>query len=207
MPNPSPPDMLFLDRVASPIGAMLVVHDAQARLRALEFDDCEPRLLELLRLHYGKCSLHDRAAPDMIRQALADYFAGDLGTIGRIEVATAGTPFQRDVWAALRTIRAGTTMSYGALARRLGRPSAVRAVGTANGANPISIVVPCHRVIGADASLTGYGGGLERKRWLLTHEGAAFRADPSQHSPSRRQVASPRHNEHGRCRARAVTSR
>jgi len=179
MRNPSPPDTLFLDRVPSPIGAMLVVHDAQARLRALEFDDCEPRLLALLRLHYGNCPLHDRPAPAMIRQALAGYFAGDTGAIDRIEVATAGTPFQRDVWAALRTIRTGTTMSYGALARRLGRPSAVRAVGAANGANPISVVVPCHRVIGADASLTGYGGGLERKRWLLTHEGAAFKDVPS----------------------------
>jgi methylated-DNA-[protein]-cysteine S-methyltransferase len=179
MRNPSPPDTLFLDRVPSPIGAMLVVHDAQARLRALEFDDCEPRLLALLRLHYGDCRLHDRPAPAMIRQALTGYFAGDIGVIDRIEVATGGTPFQRDVWAALRTIRAGTTMSYGALARRLGRPSAVRAIGAANGANPISVVVPCHRVIGADAGLTGYGGGLERKRWLLTHEGAAFKDVPS----------------------------
>ena len=207
MRNRSLPDTLFLDRIDSPIGAMLVVHDAQARLRALEFADCEPRLLELLRHHYGHCSLHDRPAPPIICRALADYFAGDIGAIDRIEVATAGTPFQRAVWAALRTIRAGTTASYGALARRLGRPRAVRAVGAANGANPISIVVPCHRVIGADASLTGYGGGLERKRWLLTHEGAAFKDVPSQHSPARRPGAAPRHSEHGRRRARAVTSR
>ncbi len=86
----------------------------------------------------------------------------------------AGTPFQRDVWAALREIPVGKTLSYGALAAKIGRPKAVRAVGLANGANPIGIVVPCHRVIGADSSLTGYGGGLDRKRWLLNHEGAHY---------------------------------
>jgi methylated-DNA-[protein]-cysteine S-methyltransferase len=171
MRTPSPPEKLFLDRIASPIGAMLVVHDPQERLRALEFHDCEGRLLQLLRIHYGQNTLHDRRGPASIRDAFAAYFAGDLGAIDRIEVATAGTPFQREVWAALRTIRAGTTMSYGALARHIRRPKAVRAVGTANGSNPVSIVVPCHRVIGADASLTGYGGGIERKRWLLAHEG------------------------------------
>ena len=85
---------------------------------------------------------------------------------------TAGTAFQREVWAALRTIPTGETTTYGRLASQLGRPKAMRAVGMANGANPISIIVPCHRVIGANASLTGYGGGLERKRWLLRHEGA-----------------------------------
>jgi methylated-DNA-[protein]-cysteine S-methyltransferase len=86
----------------------------------------------------------------------------------------AGTSFQRSVWAALRTIRCGETTSYGRLAAMLGRPKAMRAVGMANGSNPVSIIVPCHRVIGADSSLTGYGGGVERKRWLLQHEGAVF---------------------------------
>ena len=89
-----------------------------------------------------------------------------------LPVVTAGTPFQRAVWAALRQIPVGTTLSYGALAERIGRKAAVRAVGAANGANPVAVVVPCHRVIGADGSLSGYGGGLERKRWLLAHEGA-----------------------------------
>src|SRR5262249_23027417 len=89
-------------------------------------------------------------------------------------VATRGTIFQREVWAALRRIPVGATLSYGALARELGRPRAIRAVGLANGANPIGIVVPCHRVIGSNASLTGYGGGIERKRWLLEHEGVRF---------------------------------
>jgi methylated-DNA-[protein]-cysteine S-methyltransferase len=175
MPSPLPPDALFLDRLPSPVGAMLVVHDEQARLRAIEFHDCEARLKHLLRIHYGERPLREKPAPAIIRDAMARYFAGDLRAIDRIEVATMGTRFQRDVWAALRTIHPGTTLSYGALAARIGRPKAVRAVGAANGSNPICVVVPCHRVIGADASLTGYGGGIERKRWLLTHEGAAFK--------------------------------
>jgi methylated-DNA-[protein]-cysteine S-methyltransferase len=174
MPMPSllPPDALFLDRLPSPVGAMLVVHDERGLLRAIEFHDREARLTQLLRIHYGPRTLSERRAPGMIRDTLADYFAGDLHAIDRIEVATMGTRFQRDVWAALRTIRPGSTLSYGALAARIGHPKAVRAVGAANGANPISVVVPCHRVIGADGSLTGYGGGIERKRWLLSHEGA-----------------------------------
>jgi methylated-DNA-[protein]-cysteine S-methyltransferase len=175
-----PPEKLFLDRIASPIGAMLVVHDSKERLRALEFHDCEPRLLQLLRIHYGHKTLHSRRAPSSLRDAFAAYFAGDLGAIDGVEVATAGTPFQREVWAALRTIRVGTTMSYSALARQIGRPKAVRAVGAANGSNPVSIVVPCHRVIGADASLTGYGGGIERKRWLLEHEGVVAKGTRAQ---------------------------
>jgi methylated-DNA-[protein]-cysteine S-methyltransferase len=175
MPSPSLPDALFLDRVPSPIGAMLVVHDTQGRLRAIEFDDCDARLMQLLRLHYGPRALCERQAPVMIRDALASYFAGNLRAIDCIEVATMGTQFQRDVWAALRTIGPGNTLSYSALAARIDRPKAIRAVGAANGSNPISVVVPCHRVIGADASLTGYGGGIERKRWLLSHEGAVFK--------------------------------
>jgi methylated-DNA-[protein]-cysteine S-methyltransferase len=106
---------------------------------------------------------------------LAAYFAGDFAVIDAVPVMTAGTSFQRQVWAALRKIRPGTTLGYGALASNWDIRSQARAVGLANGANPIAIVVPCHRVIGADAGLTGYGGGIDRKKWLLTHEGAAFK--------------------------------
>jgi methylated-DNA-[protein]-cysteine S-methyltransferase len=105
-----------------------------------------------------------------IGSALAAYFGGDLGALGAVAVDPDGTPFQRRVWAALRTIPAGETRSYGELARRIGHPSASRAVGAANGANPIWVVVPCHRVIGASGALTGYAGGLDVKRWLLAHE-------------------------------------
>jgi methylated-DNA-[protein]-cysteine S-methyltransferase len=101
------------------------------------------------------------------------YFKGDIAAIDNLPVETAGTPFQTSVWRALRRIRGGKTISYAELARRIGKPRAVRAAGLANGQNPISIVVPCHRVIGSDGSLTGYGGGLPRKKWLLEHEGGS----------------------------------
>jgi methylated-DNA-[protein]-cysteine S-methyltransferase len=165
----------LVEHVPSPIGMLLLLTDDDDRVRVLEFDDHEFRFERSLRLHYGrdKTRLADRPAPSSARLALERYFAGDLTAIDSIEVATAGTPFQRTVWAALRAIPVGETRSYAGLAAAIGRPRAVRAVGLANGANPIAIIVPCHRVIGADASLTGYGGGLPRKRWLLVHEGAA----------------------------------
>jgi methylated-DNA-[protein]-cysteine S-methyltransferase len=107
---------------------------------------------------------------------LSAYFRGNLDRLGEIKWRVGGTDFQRSVWNALPSIPAGTTMSYGALATRLKVPKAVRAVGHANGANPLSVVIPCHRLIGADGSLTGYGGGIERKRWLLAHEGVSLKA-------------------------------
>jgi len=170
--------ILYADRLESTIGTLLLIHDREGHVRALDFHDFESRMRRLLRLHYGAegndFAVEDRAAPTTIRRAISDYFSGDLCAVNSIPVTTGGTSFQRDVWAALRTIEAGTTLSYGALARQLGRPKSVRAVGSANGANPVAIVVPCHRVIGADGSLTGYGGGISRKRWLLTHEGVAL---------------------------------
>lgn len=163
---------LLLDRVVTPIGAMLIVTDCEGRLRALDWSDYDERLRRLLHRYYGagKFMLNDGDAANDIRNALDRYFDGDLGALKTIRVETGGTPFQREVWAALREIPAGTTVGYGVLAQSIGRPSAARAVGLANGANPIGIVVPCHRVIGANAALTGYAGGLERKRWLLEHE-------------------------------------
>ena len=111
-------------------------------------------------------------AAQRILAALRAYFAGGLDALDAVHVdPLGGTPFQRRVWRALRAIPPGTTVSYGTLARRIRSPKAVRAVGAANGANPVPIVLPCHRVVGADGSLTGYGGGLARKRWLLRHEG------------------------------------
>ncbi len=99
------------------------------------------------------------------------YFKGDGPSSRNCPSKTAGTPFQRSVWKRAAQDQCGTTISYAELARRIGRPTAVRAVGLANGQNPISVVVPCHRVIGSNGSLTGYGGGLPRKKWLLEHEG------------------------------------
>ncbi|MEA2746669.1 MAG: methylated-DNA-[protein]-cysteine S-methyltransferase [Myxococcales bacterium] len=164
-----------LDRVATPIGTMLVVTDREGCLRALDWQEYEARMHRLLRLHYGKDGvvLDEGRAPAAVRDALEAYFKGDLSALDTLPVATGGTAFQREVWAALRAIPAGETLSYGALAKKIARPAAVRAVGLANGANPIGVVVPCHRVIGANATLTGYAGGIERKRWLLTHEGVS----------------------------------
>jgi len=175
-----PTDCFFLENLNTPTGPMLIVTDEQDRLRALDWKDHEPRMYRLLGRHYGGAPAHlaTRRAPSMARRSLEAYFAGEIVAIDQVSVETAGTEFQQTVWAALRTIPAGRTLSYGELARRIGRPSAVRAVGLANGANPTGIVVPCHRVIGADHSLTGYGGGIERKRWLLEHEGVELRATP-----------------------------
>lgn len=163
---------LFLDRAPSPIGEMLLVSDTQGRLRAADFHDHEPRMLRLLRLHYGAVRLEPNAAPTATRSALAAYFDGDLAALATIRWTTGGTAFQQAVWRALGDVAPGTTMTYAALAARIGKPAAVRAVGAANGANPLSIVVPCHRLVGANGALTGYGGGVERKAWLLAHEGA-----------------------------------
>lgn len=164
---------LFVDQVASPIGTILLAWDNHA-LRALDFVDYEPRLHRLLRLGYGVCELMPERAPADIRHPLAAYFSGELTALSAIRVATNGTPFQQQVWQALRDIPAGSTTTYGELAVRIGRPGASRAVGMANGSNPVGIVLPCHRVIGASGALTGYGGGLDRKRWLLAHEQASL---------------------------------
>jgi methylated-DNA-[protein]-cysteine S-methyltransferase len=162
----------LIERIPTPIGEMRIVADDAGKLRATDWDDCEERMLRLLERQYGKDRVRlepQRKLPGL-RDALKRYFAGELAAIEDLPTETAGTDFQRSVWRELRKIPAGTVISYGTLAQRIQRPKAVRAVGLANGANPIGVVVPCHRVIGADGSLTGYGSGIERKRWLLDHE-------------------------------------
>lgn len=165
------PESFDLDRLPTPIGTALLVTDADGHLRALDWEDYAPRMEQLLRLHYGAVNLREARAPRDMRSALSGYFKGDLDRLATVEWRVAGTPFQQKVWHALAKIPAGTTLSYGALAAKLKMPKAGRAVGHANGSNPISVVVPCHRLIGADGSLVKYGGGLARKRWLLQHEG------------------------------------
>ena len=134
----------------------------------------------MLERQYGAdgFALEPARNPAGLTAAIDAYFGGDLTAIDALPVEMVGTPFQRAVWTALRGIPVGTALSYSELARRIGRPSAVRAVGLANGANPVAVVVPCHRVVGADGTLVGYGGGLTRKRWLLAHESAASQAWP-----------------------------
>jgi methylated-DNA-[protein]-cysteine S-methyltransferase len=176
MPEP----LKFLtDRFDTPIGEMIIVADHDGNLRAVEWTDHEERLQKSLRLHYGRngFKLEPSHNPSGLSDVMKRYFEGELSAITELPVRTAGTPFQREVWRALREIPHGTTVSYGKLAKQIGRPNAVRAVGLANGSNPIGVVVPCHRVIGSNGSLTGYGGGIERKRWLLEHENKHQPAD------------------------------
>ena len=162
--------MIETTSLSSPVGH-LHVGVRKGRLCVLELTG-EPRF----RRRLSRCGepVEPARSPEAERilHALRDYFAGDVRALDAIEVdPLGGTAFQRRVWRALRSIPPGTTVSYRTLARRVRAPKAMRAVGAANGANPVPIVLPCHRVIGADGSLTGYGGGLARKRWLLEHEG------------------------------------
>jgi methylated-DNA-[protein]-cysteine S-methyltransferase len=168
------PDTLHLlfDRVSTPIGPIMIAVDRQGNLRTALFTEDEQVIRRQLRLHYGDrgFALEPANDPCGLTVAISSYFTGQLHVIDTIPVETGGTPFQRQVWRALREIPCGATSSYRELARRIGHPAAVRAVGAANGANPVAVIVPCHRVIGSNGSLTGYGGGIERKRWLLDHE-------------------------------------
>ncbi len=158
-------------RVDSPIGP-LTIGARGGRVCILHFGDRERPVRETLARWYpGEAAARDRD-PAGAASALRAYFAGDLAALDSVAVELNGTEFQRRVWETLRSVRAGTTASYSDIARAIGVPAAVRAVGAANGANPVAIIVPCHRIIGANGSLTGYGGGLSRKRWLLRHETA-----------------------------------
>ncbi|WP_333591343.1 methylated-DNA--[protein]-cysteine S-methyltransferase [Brevundimonas sp.] len=167
------PEILTLERLPSPVGEVLLVTDAQGAVRALDFADFEDRMRRLLARHAPGGEVVEGRADARARAAVAAYFGGDARAFDGVAVKTAGTDFQEAVWAALRAIPAGETRSYGQLAAAVGRPRAVRAAGAANGQNPVAVLNPCHRVIGANGTLTGYAGGLERKTWLLAHEGAA----------------------------------
>ncbi|HYU41935.1 MAG TPA: methylated-DNA--[protein]-cysteine S-methyltransferase [Vicinamibacteria bacterium] len=160
-------------RFTTPVGD-LAAFTREGALCALSFADGRYDPLAFLRARFG--TVHTSAEDPLdVTGRFRDYFRGQLDALDRLPVDTGGTPFQRRVWDMLRTIPAGTTLSYLEVARRVGAEDAVRAVGAANGANPVAIVIPCHRVIGADGRLVGYGGGLDRKRWLLAHEKATIR--------------------------------
>ena len=163
-------EVLTLEVLLTPIGEIDVVADAEGRLRVLEFHDQPQRLARALRLHHRGQAVETGAAPATVRDGLAAYFGGELAALKTVPWTIGGTAFQHQVWNALVEIPLGEATTYARLADKIGRPSAVRAVGLANGANPIAVVVPCHRVIGTGGSLTGYGGGIARKRWLLAHE-------------------------------------
>lgn len=164
--------LLQLSRIdmPEPVGSVLVVTDGHG-LVALEFGAPEERLMRLLQQRFGPdVALTKVRGEGRYDSAVRAYFAGDFTALAQVPLNGGGTPFQQRVWAALREIPAGETRSYGDIAARIGSPGAARAVGLANSLNPISLAVPCHRVIGSTGALTGYGGGIARKQWLLAHE-------------------------------------
>lgn len=162
--------ILRIDRIESPIGVLTLVAGPDVLL-ALDFEECRDRLLAPLLARYPDVSMVEAADPNGYSGRIRAYLDGDLRAIDEIPVEPGGTPFQRSVWSALRAIPAGTATSYGALASKLGRPGASRAVGAANARNPICLVIPCHRLVSSTGTLIGYSGGLHRKRWFLAHEG------------------------------------
>lgn len=175
-PRLPPPVALDIDEIASPIGGVLIVVAGRV-LVALDFADCSARMHQLLEHRIGGVPMRRRRDPAGIGDRVRAYFAGDLHALQDVPVAMYGTPFQEQAWRALRTVPPGSILSYAEQAARLGRSQAARAVGRANALNPIAIAIPCHRLVGASGALTGYAGGLERKRWLLRHEGVAVADD------------------------------
>ncbi|SFT46178.1 methylated-DNA--[protein]-cysteine S-methyltransferase [Mesorhizobium sp. YR577] len=166
---------LIAETIDTPIGRLVLLADGDGSLCAAEFEDCGHRLDRWLRRRFGPDGyvLVPGHVPAATAKAFSDYFAGKLVALDEIAVALSGTDFQNAVWQALRRVEPGKRLAYSALAAHIGKPKAIRAVGAANGANPLSIVVPCHRLVGAGGDLVRYGGGLERKRWLLDHEANA----------------------------------
>ncbi len=161
---------LRYDEVTSPIGKILVAL-FDDHLAALDFEGYSDRLHRLLERRFGPYLFSSERNPAGIRDAVRNYFDGDLNAFGKTSLALHGSPFQERAWQALRTIPPGQCATYAEQAVKIGAPRAARAVGHANALNPIAIAIPCHRVIGTSRSLTGYAGGLDRKRWLLAHEG------------------------------------
>lgn len=167
---------LHVDHLPSPVGDITLVARA-GRLCALDFFDPDGLRARLAR-RFGALRLSERSDPAGITSRLRAYFEGRLDAIEEIAVDAGGTPFQQRVWQALRAVPCGETRSYRDIAEAIGRPGATRAVGNANHRNPVGIVIPCHRVVGADARLGGYAGGPDAKRWLLAHEGARLQRAP-----------------------------
>lgn len=166
--------ILYEERLRSPLGELLLWTDTQQQVYALDWTDYQDRMQSLLLRQHPKqhYRIESRSQTTTTSATIQSYFAGDLFALETIKYVLGGTPFQQQVWQALRAIPCGSTWSYAQLAQHIERPKAIRAVGVANGANPISLIIPCHRVIGQNQQLVGYAGGLERKRWLLQHEGA-----------------------------------
>ncbi|MFC7376999.1 methylated-DNA--[protein]-cysteine S-methyltransferase [Brevundimonas sp. GCM10030266] len=165
--------ILTVSTLPSPVGPLALACDAEGRLRGVSFGE---GLERCMRREYPGAMLVEGGTPEALRTGLEAYFGGDQAALHRVpwslEGAVAAEGFQARVWRALAEIPAGQTISYGEMARRAGEPGAAQAAGVALNRNPIAVVLPCHRVVGADGAMVGFGGGLERKTWLLRHEGA-----------------------------------
>ena len=167
--------ILHTDQIPTPIGEVFIALEGQ-KLVFLDFADNLERIEKLLKRRYGSYALEPTHNPHGVSKRVSSYFGGDLTALEGTEVSTGGTEFQKRVWNGLLEIPMGQTWSYGQLAAHLENPGAVRAVGQTNGLNPVALVLPCHRVVGANGTVTGYAGGLERKKWLLEHERMSFSA-------------------------------
>jgi methylated-DNA-[protein]-cysteine S-methyltransferase len=165
--------MLDHGQYTSPLGDMTIAFST-CGLCALCFSESWDRQRCDLRRRLGAVAFRPSPINDELRQHLDAYFAGELGALDEVEADATGTPFQQRVWSELRMVKAGTTTSYEKLATKIGCRHGARAVGAANAANPVALVIPCHRVIRADGDLCGYAGGVERKSWLLRHEGVRY---------------------------------
>ena len=164
---------LTLSHLRTPVGPLELAGDAEGRLRGVSFGD---GLIRAMRREYPAAGFVNGDPPRAVWEGLKAYFEGELAALSRIpwtlDGAAAGDGFQARVWTALAGVPAGATISYGEMAQRAGEPGAAQAAGVALNRNPIPLVLPCHRVIGADGAMVGFGGGMERKTWLLRHEGA-----------------------------------
>jgi methylated-DNA-[protein]-cysteine S-methyltransferase len=176
------PTIIEVGETSSPIGRVLLLA-REGALCGVGFGAAPDRAQRRILRRFGEVEFRGSDDPAGAASALGRYFSGDLHALEGVAVDPGGTPFQRRVWNALRDIPAGQTRSYSYVARVIGAPHAVRAVGAANGANPVGIVIPCHRVIGADGGLVGYGGGLDLKRWLLVHEGVRLPVERPRQTP------------------------
>lgn len=169
----APPDALTLSTIESPIGPLALACDGADVVRGVAFGD---GLTKAMRREYPGADLAEGVAPAAVAREIAAYFDGDRAALDRVDWsldgAVAGDGFQARVWRSLAAVPAGVTISYGEMAKRAGEPGAAQAAGVALNRNPIPLVLACHRVVGADGGMVGFGGGLERKTWLLRHEGA-----------------------------------
>lgn len=178
--------MIYCREIESPIGPLTIAASA-GRICLLHFGGPDAAVQRWVARWFPGEPIEQHEDPGGAAAKLRAYFSGEVDALDAIPVRMLGTPFQQKVWEALRGVRAGSTASYADIACAIQAPTSIRAVGAANGANPVALIVPCHRIIGTNGSLTGYGGGLDRKRWLLRHEQAQLKLLADREPPASRR--------------------